>query len=78
MSGSFSLPQHCENCPDLPLMLVGTKTDLESCRQVSGTAVQALLNRFGGSIKHQEISTKENMEEVRYIGGLCCSITGCG
>ncbi len=38
--------QPCENCPDLPILLVGTKSDLWRDRQVGQEAARAAARRF--------------------------------
>ncbi len=63
--------QPCENCPDLPILLVGTKSDLWRERQVRQESARAAARRF--SCAHfKEVSTRESAEEVAEVFELSC------
>ncbi len=65
------LLQPCENCVDLPIVLVGTKSDLRYERQVREDAGHAAASRFGCA-KFKEISTRESIEDVAEVFEHSC------
>ena len=58
--------QFCENCPDFPIMLIGTKSDMWRERQIGVDAGEQMCSDFGCS-NFKEISTKESVDEVAEV-----------
>ena len=62
----FFTIQFCENCPDFPIMLIGTKSDMWRERQIAVDAgVQTCADY--GCANFKEISTKESLDEVAEV-----------
>ena len=55
--------QFCENCPDFPVVVVGTKTDITPGRQITTQTGEKASGEFGCA-HFFEITTKESIEEV--------------
>ena len=55
-----------KDCTDLPLMLVGNKSDLEEKREVSRQEGEDLSKVFAAGFKETSAKTRENVEEAFY------------